>query len=75
MAIEKGYKTNFETLQRAFANGDAALVETTRKGTDEKVVLICAIGRDGEEFVISPFAEMCNGDPFELYEAPVKDEG
>lgn len=71
MAIEEGYKANFETLQTAFANGDVALVETKRAGTDEKVVLICAMQVNPDQTITPvPFAEMVSGNPFEMYEDP-----
>lgn len=70
MPISQGHKTNFATLKEAFRNGDVALVETKRISDGESVVLICAMGRDGEEIIMSPFAEMCAGNPFEMYEAP-----
>lgn len=73
MAIEKGYKTNFETLQKAFANGDVALVETKRAGTGEKVVLLCAMRANEDETITPvPLAEMVSGNPYELYEDPTQ---
>lgn len=70
MAIAPGFKTNMETLATAFEHGDNALVECTRKSDGKTVVLLCAIGFDGVEYQITPFAEMIDGNPFELYNPP-----
>jgi len=41
MAIPKGTRANFETLKRAFAAGDVALMETTITKTGEFVDALC----------------------------------
>ena len=74
MAIAEGYKTNHETLIRAFRNGDTALLECTRLRDNATVVLLCALHKEGDEIVMSPFAEMIDGNPYELYRPPLKDE-
>jgi hypothetical protein len=73
--ISDAHRSNLETLQRAFDNGDAALVECQRVADGETVVTLCAVGRDGEEYVITPFAEMVGGNPFDLYRPPNPDGG
>lgn len=69
--IGPAYKSNFETLSRAIRSNDAALVECTRKSDGATVVMLCAVAFDGQEYQITPFAEMCDGNPFEDYEPPL----
>lgn len=71
MPIAEGYKANFETLKTAVIQGDSVLVECTRASDDSSVVLICAINKDesGDNLIL-PFAEMCDGNPFEVYNPP-----
>jgi hypothetical protein len=66
------YLENFETLKRAAENEDLALVSAIRKSDGQPVALVCAVGfdRSSEEFNITPFAVMVEGDPFELFEPP-----
>lgn len=70
MAIPKGYRNNFNTLLRAARNGDLALVECEDKTTLKKVYALCAVGRDGEEFLLSPFAKLFDGDPYKELNPP-----
>ena len=75
MPLTIGHKTNFDTLQQAFAAGDVALMECQLASTGEVVPVICAAIRleNGEiEFV--PFAMMFNDDPYRLVNPP-KPEG
>lgn len=69
--LSKGHKANFETLERAFNNGELALVSAVRKADKKDVALVCAMqhNEDGSIMPI-PLAEMVNGNPFELYEDP-----
>ena len=73
--LAKGYKTNFNTLLRAAKNGDLLLVEGKIKATGEVVAMLCALHRDGEEFVFVPFGHLCPGDPYETYLPPDPDGG
>jgi hypothetical protein len=75
MPLTTGHKQNFDTLQRAFLEGDVALMECQSAATGETVPVICAANRleDGEiEFV--PFATMFDDDPYRLVNPP-KPEG
>lgn len=63
-------RANFDTLARAFANGDSALVEVQRVADGAIVSAICAVGREGELWTITPFATMIEGDPFDLFRPP-----
>lgn len=72
--LAKGHKANFETLSRAFANQDIALVSAIRKADQQPVALICAMQRNDDKTITTiPLAEMVNGNPFELYEDPTKE--
>jgi hypothetical protein len=70
MAIPEGYRQNFEMMLEAAKNADLALVECTDKHTGKPVITICAIGRDGDEFVITPFAKMFDGNQYEELNPP-----
>lgn len=67
MAIKEGYRANFDTILRAARNNDLALIEAKRDSDGKEVVLLCAVASDEEEYNITPFAEMCSGNPFEDY--------
>lgn len=76
------HKANFETLKRAFANGDIALMEVQLAATGEIVAAIVAtlpkynrLMPDLEELVFVPFAVMLNGDPYQLLNPPNPDGG
>ena len=48
MALLPGHRTNFQTLQDAFAAGDVALMECQLAETGEEVAVICAANRQEE---------------------------
>jgi len=76
MALLSGYRANFETLQRAFQNGDVALMECELATTGEPVAVVCAANRyeDGSvEF--APFAMLFNDNPYEIVIPPNPDGG
>jgi hypothetical protein len=68
--IEEGYRGNFESLRRAFANGDVCLAECTDKVTGKTVIVICAVQKVDEEIELVPFAKMFDGDPYEEVDPP-----
>jgi hypothetical protein len=70
MAIPQGFRVNFETLQRAFRNGDAALLECTSRTIGQPVYAIVAVHRAGDEFELVPFAQLFDGDPYEELDPP-----
>jgi len=70
MAIPVGHKDNFQTLVRAFNNGQVCLLECTDKTTRNKVMVICAVQKVGEEFELVPFAKMFDGNPYDEVEPP-----
>jgi len=67
--------SNFESIKRAFENGDVALLECQLRSTGEKVAVITAVNREGEEFGLVPFAVMLNGNPYEMLNPPSADGG
>lgn len=70
-ALLPGYKANFETLRRAFKNGDSGLVSAIRKSDQEPVALVCAFSKEGDGTIAPvPLAVMVEGDPYELFEDP-----
>jgi hypothetical protein len=76
--LAKGYKSNFQTLLRAAANGDLALLSAVRKADGKPVALVCAMNVDVDEtgepqYMPAPIAEMISGNPWELYYDPVLD--
>lgn len=76
MAILKGHKQNFNTLQQAFVNGDVALIECEVAATGEVVAVICAANRrSGGEIEFAPFAAMFNGNPYDMLNPPNPEGG
>jgi hypothetical protein len=68
--IRDGDKTNFETLQRAWKEGNVALMDATRKSDGTQVALVCAMGvKDGMVYP-TPLAVMIESNPFEDFTPP-----
>jgi hypothetical protein len=72
-AIAKGHAANLKTLTRAFRNGDVALVDCRDKATGKPVVVLAMIGRDGDEYIITPVAKMFDGNPYDELDPPNPD--
>ena len=70
MTIPDHARENFETLLRAAADGNLALMECADALTGEPRYIICAVGRDGAEFVFTPFGHLADGNPFDAYRPP-----
>jgi hypothetical protein len=69
--LARGHRANFKTLLRAAAQGDVALVSAIRRADQATVSLVCAMQHNSDGTITPvPFAEMVNGNPFELYEDP-----
>jgi hypothetical protein len=71
MAIPDAIKTNFNILEKAFRNGDIALLEYLDRRNGERAYAICAINlnqlADREpEMELVPMGLMFNGDPCEM---------
>lgn len=71
--IAKGYRENFNTLTRAAKAGDLALLDAMDTETGRPVVLVVAVALDGEEYTLTPFAVMIDGNPFARYLPPAVD--
>lgn len=71
--IVQQHATNFETLKRAFYEGNVALMECKVKATGEIVAALCATGRDGDDVTMTPFAVFMNGNPYEMLLPPDPD--
>jgi hypothetical protein len=69
--IVQQHKKNFETLQEAFRRKQICLMECTLKSTGEKLAVICTIVFDGNEYIITPFASLFNGNPYDLLTPPM----
>ena len=67
MTIPDHAGANFETLLRAAADGNLALMECADALTGEPRYVICAVGRDGAEFVFTPFGHLADSNPFDAY--------
>ena len=70
MAIPEPYRTNFDTLLLAARQGDLALMECADAATGEPRYVLCALGRDGVDYVVTPFGHLADGNPFDLYRPP-----
>jgi len=70
MAIPTSYRTNFDTLLRAAADGNLALLECTDVVTGQPRYVLCAVGFDGASYCMTPFGHLAEGDPFSLYRPP-----
>lgn len=69
MALKKGDVANFDTLKKVFADENAALLECTDHDGNY-VAVICAVTRDGEDYVLTPFAKMFAGNPYKEINPP-----
>lgn len=70
MALRPADVTNFETLQRAFEDGNVALMEVQDSETGEYRACICAVEDQGEEVEFKPFAVLCWDNPYDLWTPP-----
>lgn len=70
MAIPQYARANFATLLRAAANDHLALMECEDAVTGEPRYVICAVGRDGEDYVFTPFGHLAPENPYEAYVPP-----
>jgi hypothetical protein len=72
MSIPDHAHANFQTLLRAAENGDLALMECSDALTGETRYVICAVGREGSDFLFTPFGHLADGNPYEAYVPPSK---
>ena len=55
---------------RAAENGDLALMECSDAETGAPRYVICAVGRNGGEYLFTPFGHLAEGNPYEAYHPP-----
>lgn len=70
MSIPEYARANFQVLLSAAANGDLALMECADAVSGEPRFVICAAGRDGEDFLFAPFGYLAEGNPYKAYLPP-----
>lgn len=70
MALTDAEKANFDTLRRAFANGDAALLEGADKATGTRRAIICAVQPEAGGILMVPLAALAWDDPYDLWVPP-----
>lgn len=68
--IVQQHKQNFETLKRAFLDGQVCLMDCTLQSSGEHVAVICAVSPQGDQMELTPFAMFFNGNPYELLNPP-----
>lgn len=73
--LTEGEQANFETLRKAFANDDVALVRSADMQTGERVALVCAVYRDDENLInMVPLGMLTPGvNPYERFVGPADD--
>jgi hypothetical protein len=70
MAIPDHARTNFDTLLRAAADGNLALMECLDAATREPRYVLCAVGRSDGEHVFTPFGHLADANPYDAYLPP-----
>ena len=75
MSIPDHARVNFQTLLRAAAAGDLALVECADAATGETRYVICAVARDDGDHVLTPFGHLAPCNPYDAYVPPAEAAG
>ena len=70
MSIPDYISANFQSLLRAAADGNLALIECTDAVTAEPRYVICGVGRDGTDLLLTPFGHLADGNPYTAYVPP-----
>lgn len=70
MAIPEHARASFETLVKAAKAGDLALVECTEIASGETRYVLCAVGRDEGNYIMTPFGHLAPGNPYDAYMPP-----
>ncbi len=73
MSIPDHARMNFQTLLRAAGDGNLALMECADATTGERRYVICAVGRDGTDYVFTPFCHLADGNPYDACLPPDPD--
>jgi hypothetical protein len=72
VSIPDHISTNFDTLLRAASNGNLVLMECTDAITGEPRYVICAVGREGTDYLFTPFGHLADGNPCDAYLLPAE---
>lgn len=75
MSIPDHARSNFEMLLRAAGDGNLALMECADAASGEPRYVLCAVGRDGPDYVFTPFGHMAVGNPYDAYLPPDPSSG
>lgn len=70
MAVPIGHEANLSTIYEAANNGDLAVLEVTRKDNGEPAYLLVAVWWDGNEYILTPLAQLFDGNPYEQFVGP-----
>lgn len=70
MSIPEHARENFQTLLRAAQDGNLALMECADAATGAVRYVICAVGRDNDDYVFTPFGHLAETNPYEAYRPP-----
>lgn len=70
MSIPDHAQANFQTVLRAAADGNLALLECTDATTSAPRYVVGAVGRNGEDCLFTPFGHLTEGNPYEAYFPP-----
>lgn len=70
MSIPDHARSNFDTLLRAASDGNLALMECADAVSGARRYVLCAVGRDGEDYVFTPFGHLADGNPYDAYLRP-----
>ena len=55
---------------KAARAGDLALMECTEVESGEIRYVLCAVGRETQDYVMTPFGHLAPGNPYEAYIPP-----
>ena len=70
MSIPSYARTNFQILLRAAGDGNLALMECLDDTSGELRYVLCAVGRDGGDIIMTPFGHLADGNPYDAYLPP-----
>lgn len=74
MSIPDHARANFETLLRAASDGNLALMECADVASGQPRYVLCAVGRDGADYALTPFGHLAEGNPNDAYLPPDPDD-
>lgn len=73
MPIPDCARKNFQTLLRAAEAGHLALMECADAASGAPRYVLCAVGWQDGQYVMTPFGHLADGNPYELYVPPLGD--